>query len=223
MSVIGQQASGGRGRLIILSAPSGTGKTTIARTIAAGHPKIQVSVSHTTRRPRPEEKHGQDYFFVDRQSFLDMIANDQFLEYAEVFDHYYGTSHRAVKRHLADGISVLLVIDWRGARLVRGRFKDVLSVFFVPPSYSVLERRLVERGQDTDTVMKRRLQEALEEVRHHHEYDHVIVNDHFETAVEECEKLIFSAVVPTSGRYFDPASFIATMKNGTLRNSRDDD
>ena len=97
------------------------------------------------------------------------------------------------------------------------------SVFFVPPSYAVLERRLVERGQDTDTAMKRRLQEALEEVRHHHEYDHVIVNDHFETAVEECEKLIFSAVVPTSGRYFDPASFIATMKNGTLRNSRDDD
>ena len=115
------------------------------------------------------------------------------------------------------------MIDWRGARLVRGRFEDVLSIFFVPPSYAVLERRLAERGQDSDIAMKRRLQEALEEVRHHHEYDHVIVNDHFETAVEECEKLIVCAVAPTSGRYFDPASFIATMKNGTLRDRRDDD
>lgn len=220
---MGQQASGGRGRLIILSAPSGTGKTTIARAVAASHPQVEVSVSHTTRRPRPEEKHGQDYFFVDQQSFLDMIENDQFLEHAEVFDHCYGTSHGAVERQLADGISVLLVIDWRGARLVRGRFEDVLSIFFVPPSYAVLERRLAERGQDSDIAMKRRLQEALEEVRHHHEYDHVIVNDHFETAVEECEKLIFSAVAPTSGRYFDPTSFIATMKNGTLRDRRDDD
>ncbi len=124
---------------------------------------------------------------------------------------------------MGEGVGVVLVIDWGAARLVRGRFEDVLGILFVPPSYVVLEQRLAERGQDSDIAMKRRLQEALEEVRHHHEYDHVIVNDHFETAVEECEKLIFSAVAPTSGRYFDPASFIATMKNGTLRDRRDDD
>ncbi|MEE2803440.1 MAG: guanylate kinase [Pseudomonadota bacterium] len=219
----GQQTSDRRGRMIILSAPSGSGKTTIARAMAERHTQLAISVSHTTRAPRDTEREGRDYFFVDRHRFLEMVANGEFLEHAEVFNHLYGTSRSAVEQHRNAGISVILVIDWRGARSVRQQVHDAVSVFIVPPSFAALKRRLTVRGQDSDVAVRMRLREALEEINHHGEYDHLVVNDCFETALGECEGLIFSGIAPTSGNYFDADSFMRSAKNGTLASNDNSD
>ena len=160
-------------RLIILSAPSGAGKSSLARALIASIDGLEVSVSHTTRLARDEERDGVDYFFLDRPEFDQMVDAGKFLEYAEVFGHLYGTSRDAVDISLASGCSVILDIDWQGARKVRAKMPDVLSIFILPPSLDALENRLVNRGQDNNETIQRRMQDAVSEISHCLEFDHI--------------------------------------------------
>ncbi len=180
------------GLLYIISAPSGAGKTSLVKALLACDQDIAVSVSHTTRSPRPGEVDSEDYFFTKQEVFKQQIDQQAFIEYAEVFDHYYGTEKKQVDRQLACGQDVILEIDWQGARQVRQVFPQAVSVFILPPSKQALESRLKNRGQDHDDVIKRRMQDAQNETSHYDEYDYLLVNDDFEQALQELQ-LIFSA------------------------------
>ncbi|GAB4347589.1 MAG: guanylate kinase [Gammaproteobacteria bacterium] len=180
------------GTLYILSAPSGAGKTSLTRALREQDPLVDFSVSHTTRQRRPGETDGIDYHFVDRQTFDTMVEENQFLEYARVFDNFYGTSRREVGRRLAEGKDVVLDIDWQGARQVRERMPECVTIFILPPSREALEGRLRNRGQDSAEVIERRMREAVSEISHYREYDYLIVNDDFEIALGEL-KTIFQA------------------------------
>lgn len=187
------------GRFFIISAPSGAGKTTLARRIVDEFTDTVLAVSHTTRRMRLGEVDGVDYFFVDREEFEAMIEAGDFLEYAEVFGNLYGTSKSEVDRLLKAGNSVLLDIDWQGARKVRRQIPEVQSIFVLPPSMQELERRLRERGQDSGEVICRRMQEAADEMAHRDEYDHEVVNDDLETAMAKLRSIV-SGPVDRPGR-----------------------
>ena len=206
-------------RLIILSAPSGAGKSTLAKTLVESMDSLEVSVSHTTRSAREGEQDGVDYFFVDRSEFEQMIHAGKFLECAEVFDHLYGTSRDAVNATLASGYSVILDIDWQGARKVRTAMPDALSVFILPPSLDALEKRLVDRGQDSSQAIQRRMQDAVSEISHCLEFDYIIMNEDFERATEELSDLIFKGQAPSSARRFDIDAFVRSAKSGTLKSS----
>ncbi|MFT5113102.1 MAG: guanylate kinase [Parasphingorhabdus sp.] len=172
-------------RLVILSAPSGAGKTSLARALIESSNSIKLSVSHTTRAARPGENDGQHYHFVDHQVFEAMIAKNEFLEYAEVFGNYYGTSLHSIEQFLGRGLSVILDIDWQGARKVRQKVLDVLSIFLLPPSLTALRQRLKQRGQDSDEVIENRMRKAMDEMEHYREYDYVIINEKFEATLDE--------------------------------------
>lgn len=180
------------GTLYIISAPSGAGKTTLVRRLVDTVEQATISVSHTTRPPRTDEADGTDYHFVDAQTFLAMIEDGAFLEHARVFDHFYGTSRAAVESHLQHGQDVVLEIDWQGARQVRQRMPGCLSVFVLPPSLEVLESRLRSRGQDSDATIARRMHDAVHEMSHYAEYDYLIINRDFASALGELQT-IFSA------------------------------
>lgn len=180
------------GLLYIISAPSGAGKTSLVKALLARDQDIAVSVSHTTRSPRPGEVDGEDYFFTKQEVFKQQIDKQAFIEYAEVFDHYYGTEKKQVDHKLACGQDVILEIDWQGARQVRQVFPQAVSVFILPPSKQALESRLKNRGQDNDDVIKRRMKDAQNETSHYDEYDYLLVNDDFEQALQELQ-LVFSA------------------------------
>jgi guanylate kinase len=179
-----------RGRLIIISAPSGAGKTTLAKALANSVPNTVLSISHTTRSRRVGEVDGVDYHFVDREHFQRMVSEDKFLEHAMVFNNYYGTSHAAVEQQLSRGNNVLLDIDWQGAREVNQKMPDVCSIFVLPPSREELERRLRDRGQDSETVITDRMRKASEEMRHHDEYAYLVVNDDFDQALADLGAII---------------------------------
>ena len=174
----------GRGRLFVISAPSGAGKTTLVRALLERDPTLRFSISYTTRPKRSSETHGVDYFFVNVAQFEEMVAAQAFLEYARVFDHWYGTGRAHVEGLLAGGHSVLLEIDWQGARQVRERAPDSTSIFILPPSAAELERRLRGRATDSDAVIRRRLDDALADMAHWAEFDYVVVNGDFEAALE---------------------------------------
>lgn len=176
-----------KGQLYIVSAPSGAGKTSMLTQLIKIKPKLQISVSHTTREARPGEVHGEDYFFVSKDEFDQAIERDEFFEYAEVFGNYYGTSKKAVQQQLGKGSHVILEIDWQGARKVREQFPEAISIFILPPSKADLESRLKGRQQDSDDIIQKRMQEARTEMEHYDEYDYVIINDQFEKAVDELE------------------------------------
>ncbi|WJW75717.1 guanylate kinase [Thiohalobacter sp. IOR34] len=178
------------GKLYIVSAPSGAGKTSLVRALMERLPGICFSVSHTTRAPRPGEVDGRDYHFVDVERFEQMIREGAFLEYARVFDNYYGTSRAAVEALLADGRDVFLDIDWQGARQVRAAWSEVESIFVLPPSREALEQRLRGRGQDSDETIARRMRDAVNEIAHYREYDYLIVNDDFDVALGELEAVV---------------------------------
>ena len=153
-------------------------------------PRIQFSVSYTTRLPRPNEIPGRDYHFVSQERFQEMIANHEFLEYAQVFDNCYGTGVRTVQEALSNGEQLLLEIDWQGARQVRSRIPEAVSIFILPPSRAALEQRLKGRSTDSDAVIQRRLRDAAEDLGHWREFDYVVINDRFEQAIEDLQAIV---------------------------------
>jgi guanylate kinase len=179
-----------RGRLYVVSAPSGAGKTSLLHALIQRVPNIQFSVSYTTRKPRPNEVPGRDYHFVTAERFHEMAANHEFLEHAKVFDHCYGTGARAVQEALANGEQLLLEIDWQGARQVRARVPEACSIFILPPSRAALAHRLKGRSTDSEEVIQRRLAEAAEDIGHWTEFDYVVVNDSFEPALEDLRAIV---------------------------------
>ncbi len=178
-----------KGTLYIISAPSGAGKTSLVARLLETRENLTVSVSHTTRAPRPGEQDGTHYHFTDAETFLAMIEDGAFLEHARVFDNHYGTSRAAVQEQLDGGLDVILEIDWQGARQVRKLMPGCQSIFIVPPSRAELESRLRSRGQDSDQVIERRLGEAVKEIEHHVEYDYLVVNDDFDTALGDLQSI----------------------------------
>jgi len=176
-----------QGTLYIVSAPSGAGKSSLIQALLKTQPlyDTQVSVSHTTRAPRPGEVHGEHYFFVDHDEFRAMIGRDAFLEHAEVFGNFYGTSRETIEQVLATGVNVFLDIDWQGAQQIRKKMPDSRSIFILPPSKDELDRRLRGRGQDSEEVIAKRMEQAVAEMSHYAEYDYLIVNDDFDAALSD--------------------------------------
>jgi guanylate kinase len=179
-----------RGRLYVVSAPSGAGKTSLVKALMEREPRIRFSVSYTTRKPRPNEIPGRDYHFVSMERFQEMVAHDEFLEHAQVFDNCYATGVRAVEEALANGEQLLLEIDWQGARQVRARLPEARSIFILPPSRSALEQRLKARSTDSDAVIERRLRDAAQDLGRWDEFDYVVINDRFEQALEDLRAIV---------------------------------
>jgi guanylate kinase len=177
-------------QLFVISAPSGAGKTSLVRALLQRRKQLQVSVSHTTRKPRAHELDGQDYHFVTLARFEELVRQRAFLEHARVFDNYYGTGAQQVRERLAAGSDVILEIDWQGAAQVRAAMSDCVSIFILPPSRDALAQRLRERRTDSPEVIERRLRDAVADMAHYREFDYVVVNDRFEQAVEELEKIL---------------------------------
>ncbi|MEJ2508125.1 MAG: guanylate kinase [Gammaproteobacteria bacterium] len=174
-----------QGSLYIVSAPSGAGKTSLVKALVESTEDVRVSVSHTTRAPRPGEQDGVHYHFVDRETFQAMAAEGGFLEHAEVFGNFYGTSRAGVEALMEQGVDVILEIDWQGAAQIRRVMPEAVSVFILPPSRAELQSRLRGRGQDSEEVIARRLGEAQAEMAHHGEFDYLVVNDDFDQALAE--------------------------------------
>jgi guanylate kinase len=179
-----------RGRLYVISAPSGTGKTSLVKALRAAAPQVGYSVSHTTRKPRPNEVDGRDYHFTDAGAFLAMVERGEFLEHARVFDNYYGTSQAAVEQALANGVDLILEIDWQGARQVRERMPESIHIFILPPSRAALEERLRGRGTDSEEVIARRLRESVTELSRWRDFQYVVVNDRFADALADLERIL---------------------------------
>jgi len=173
------------GTLIIISAPSGTGKTSLVAALEQKLPQLRKSVSHTTRKPRVGEQDGVHYNFIDKQQFRSMLATNTFLEHAEVFGNFYGTSRDWVTNNLQNGNDVILEIDWQGAQQIRKQLPDALSIFILPPNKEALLQRLVARNADATEVIAGRYEQARKEVSHYNEYDYLLVNDNFELALDD--------------------------------------
>jgi guanylate kinase len=181
------------GTLYIISAPSGAGKSSLLRALLEGMPEnVQLSVSHTTRAPRPGEVDGRDYHFTDVPGFQAMVDDAAFFEHAQVFDNYYGTSRQAVLDQLQAGNDVILEIDWQGARLIREQLPEAVSIFILPPSRAALQQRLQDRGQDDDSIIARRMRDAISEMSHYDEYDYLVINDDFDEARDELASILRS-------------------------------
>jgi guanylate kinase len=179
-----------RGRLYVVSAPSGAGKTSLVKALMEREPRIRFSVSYTTRKPRPNEVAGRDYHFVSMERFTEMAARGEFLEHAQVFDNCYGTAAHTVEEALANGEQLLLEIDWQGASQVRGRLPEAHSIFILPPSRASLEQRLRARSTDSDAVIERRLRDAAQDLTHWAEFNYVVINDRFETALADLQAIV---------------------------------
>ena len=181
-----------KGNLFILSAPSGAGKSSLISALLkqASSRAMQVSVSHTTRDPRPGEVNGQHYHFVSKEQFQRSITDKHFYEYAEVFGNFYGTSEVAMDQQLAQGIDVFLDIDWQGAQQVRMKKPDVTTIFISPPSKQALEQRLRNRGQDSEEVIQDRMAQAQAQCSHYQEFDYIIINDDFEQALADLTTVV---------------------------------
>ena len=188
MAVAGKDR--GRGRLFVIAAPSGAGKTSLVKALLDERPELHVSISHTTRPIRVSEREGREYFFVSVPEFKQLIERDAFLEYAQVFDNFYGTGRKPVEEQLAQGRNVILEIDWQGARLVRKAMPDCSSIFILPPSRRTLEERLRNRKTDSDAVIERRLRDSIGDMSHWSEFDYVVVNDDFERAVKDLVRIV---------------------------------
>ena len=180
------------GNLFILSAPSGAGKSSLIHALLGQHQDMQLSVSHTTRAPRPGEVNGVHYHFVSVDEFKALIADNNFLEWAEVFGNYYGTSRTAIEHELAKGRDVFLDIDWQGARQIKTQVPSVLSIFILPPSVAELEKRLNQRGTDSQEVIAKRMLQAKSEISHVTEYDYVLVNDDFQQCLQQLQQVVLS-------------------------------
>ena len=176
--------------LFIVSAPSGAGKTSLLRELLQRDTQLSLSVSHTTRAMRPGEQDGVDYHFVDKDAFMQLVGEGAFIEHAQVFDNFYGTSEMAVREQLESGRDVVVEIDWQGARQVRKRFPGAVSIFIIPPSIQALRERLSGRGQDSEDVIERRMRDAQAELSHYGEYDYLVVNDDFQLALQQLGEVV---------------------------------
>lgn len=177
--------------MLVLSSPSGAGKTTISRELLAREPDLSMSVSATTRAPRPGEVDGKDYYFIDKAKFHEMVANDEFLEHATVFDNSYGTPRAPVEDALSAGKDVLFDVDWQGTQQLHGRARnDLVRIFILPPSKDELERRLRTRAQDPEDVIKKRMSKAADEMKHYEEYDYIVVNVDVEESVAQVQAIL---------------------------------
>ena len=180
-----------RGLMVVLSSPSGAGKTTLTRKLLAENPDMTMSVSATTRAPRPGESDGQDYFFISKDKFAQMADEDEFLEHAKVFDNFYGTPRAPVEGALADGRDVVFDIDWQGAQqLTQAAADDLVKIFILPPNMRELEARLKSRAQDSDAVISARMSKSENEISHWAEYDYVIINDTIDAAMDELRTIV---------------------------------
>jgi guanylate kinase len=200
-----------RGRLYVVSAPSGAGKTSLVKALMEREPRIRFSVSYTTRKPRPNEIPGRDYHFVSMERFQEMVAHNEFLEHAQVFDNFYATGVRAVEEALANGEQLLLEIDWQGARQVRARLPEARSIFILPPSRSALEQRLKARSTDSEAVIQRRLRDAAQDLGHWDEFDYVVINDRFEQALEDLRAIVLDRGSPLLASRPEVARFAAEL------------
>ena len=197
-----------RGTLYIVAAPSGAGKSSLVNAVLAKEPGIALSISFTSRAPRPGERHAQHYHFVSKDEFERMIAAGDFFEYALVHGDYKGTAKQSVEPQLAAGKDVLLEIDWQGARQVREKMPEAVSVFILPPSTATLEQRMRNRGQDSEETIARRLAAAREEMSHYGEFDYVIVNEHFDAAAAELRAIFVAQRLRRAERH---AALIRTL------------
>jgi guanylate kinase len=177
-------------KLFVISAPSGAGKTSLVRALLTRRPNLVVSVSHTTRTPRPHEVEGRDYHFVSRERFEQLVREGAFLEHAQVFDNHYGTGAQQVRERLGEGRDVVLEIDWQGAQQIRRSLPESVTIFVLPPSRAALRERLRERGTDKPDVIERRLRDAVSDMAHYREFDYVVVNDDFEHALRELDSIL---------------------------------
>ncbi|TBU93327.1 guanylate kinase [Stutzerimonas kirkiae] len=177
------------GTLYIISAPSGAGKSSLVKALLDAQPQVRVSVSHTTRPPRPGEVDGVHYHFVSREDFIERLQRDEFLEHAEVFGNFYGTSQRWLEDTLAEGYDLILEIDWQGAQQVRRQMPLTRSIFILPPTREALRQRLTNRGQDSDEVIDGRMREAVSEMSHYVEYDYLVINDDFTHALGDLQAI----------------------------------
>ena len=180
------------GTLYIISAPSGAGKSSLVKALTESERQIRVSVSHTTRAMRPGEIDGVHYHFVDHDQFSGMLQANEFLEHAQVFDNFYGTSQRRLEQTLAEGFDLILEIDWQGAQQVRKLMPEAKSIFILPPTQEALRHRLTQRGQDSAEVIERRMRDAVSEMSHYVEFDYLVINDDFDHALHDL-KAIFQA------------------------------
>lgn len=202
-----------KGKLYIISAPSGAGKTSLVKQIVADINNISVSISHTTRKMRKNEQAGKDYFFVSVTKFKQMISQSDFLENAQVFDNFYGTAKQSVETLLGKGIDVILEIDWQGAQQVRKMLPESISIFILPPSLKILQHRLESRGQDSQEVIDRRMDDAIKEMQHYNEFDYLVVNDDFEQATIEIKSIIISHRLDKNRQLIALKSFLNNLIN----------
>lgn len=203
-----------RGLMFVLSSPSGAGKTTITRALLGNNPDLTLSVSATTRTRRPGEVDGQDYYFVDIPEFNAMVENAEMLEHAKVFGNYYGTPRQPVEEALASGQDVIFDIDWQGTQQLREIARDdLVTVFILPPSAKELERRLRSRAQDSDETIRLRMDKASDEMTHYSEYDYVLVNNNFDTAIHHAQ-LILDAERLKRHRAVGLSDFVRGLKDG---------
>jgi len=203
-----------RGLMIVLSSPSGAGKTTLTRMLLNENSNMTMSISATTRPPRPSEEHGKDYYFISKSQFSDMVAEGEFLEHAKVFDNYYGTPRDPVEKALQEGQDIIFDIDWQGAQqLAEAASNDLVKIFILPPNMQELERRLRSRAQDSDTTIAKRMSKSEGEVSHWPEYDYVIVNEDIETAMSELRSIIAVERMQRR-RQFWLSGFVKTLISG---------
>ncbi|MBN1569606.1 MAG: guanylate kinase [Acidobacteria bacterium] len=202
---------GHAGNLIIVSGPSGAGKSVLVSGVLQELPHVKFSVSYTTRAPRRTEKNGVEYFFVSREEFLSRVRGEEFLEWAEVHDNYYGTSRKYVDDLLRQGEDVLLDIDVQGARILREKRKDAISVFILPPSYQVLRERLMRRSLDAGFEIEKRLKIACREIDHYRNYDYLIINKELGVSVEELQSIILGSRCRTAVRSESAKSVLETF------------
>lgn len=181
-----------QGTLFMVSAPSGAGKTSLLKALLEQDEMLHVSASYTTRPQRSEEVEGKDYHFVDHRDFLQKVEDGSFLEHAKVFDNYYGTDRKEVLDQLEQGFDVILEIDWQGARQIRSSMSGTISIFILPPSEDVLHQRLMDRGQDDEEVIQRRMREAKSQISHFSEFDYLVVNEDFSQALGELKSIVLA-------------------------------
>jgi guanylate kinase len=200
------------GNLFVVVAPSGAGKTSLVNELLRREPRIRLSISYTTRRPREGEAHGREYHFIERAEFERMIVSGDFLEHANVYGNYYGTSRRWIEAELAGDNDVLLEIDWQGARQVRKLFPGMVGIFILPPSFSELARRLEARGKDAPESIATRMASAREEASHVLEFEYIIVNEEFDSAVSDLQAIVRATRVARASQSVRLSSLLAEFK-----------